>query len=131
MYGAGRPLATSDVVTIASSVCAEPSQTVHPRALEQGGRDVVREARVQWRGAGHRLRVALVGTVRGGSVRGGTGRGGSGRTVAVDLEPFAAVPMVGDAVVLGVMQGEAVIVPRDDTIGGLRVPAVPVRSAAG
>lgn len=51
--------------------------------------------------------------------------------MAVDLEPFAAVPMVGDAVVLGFVQGEAVIVPRDDTIGGLRVPAVPVRSAAG
>ncbi|WP_081998285.1 ABC transporter ATP-binding protein [Sinomonas humi] len=76
---------------------------------------------VQWRGTGHRLRVAL----------GGTDRGSAGRAVAVDLEPFAAVPAVGDAVVLGVVRGEAVIVPRDETIGGLRVPAAPVRPAAG
>ncbi|MDQ4502603.1 ABC transporter ATP-binding protein [Sinomonas sp. ASV322] len=131
---------------------------------------------VQWRGAGHRLRVRLTGIRRGGSAMGDAGMGDAGRvdagmgdagrvdagmgdvgrvdvgmgdagrvdagmgdagqTVAVDLEPFAAVPEVGAAVALGVVPGEAVIVPRDGSIGGLRVPGAsgsphPARNRAG
>ncbi|WP_136612417.1 ABC transporter ATP-binding protein [Sinomonas albida] len=74
---------------------------------------------VQWRGAGHRLRVAL----------GRSGRD-AGCSVVVDLEPFAAVPEVGDSITIGIVPGEAVIVPRDTTIGGLRAVAGPASAGA-
>lgn len=111
----------------ASSTGGAVTVAVRPHALRllppngadraTGLRGIVQS--VQWRGAGHRLRVAL----------GRSGRD-AGCSVVVDLEPFAAVPEVGDSITIGIVPGEAVIVPRDTTIGGLRAVAGPPSAGA-
>lgn len=111
----------------ASSTGGAVTVAVRPHALRllppngtdraTGLRGIVQS--VQWRGAGHRLRVAL----------GRSGRD-AGCSVVVDLEPFAAVPEVGDSITIGIVPGEAVIVPRDTTIGGLRAVVGPASAGA-